>query len=156
MMQQEVHSSGVDWDIRIWAQTCILISFSMICCAAWDQFFSTNYRFNARQTCTLKLAWYLTFVAPCISLVHSVFYGLSFGIQPSFGCVISNPIWSRYASFFLYPILVGGCGCGWVGVSVGVGGWGYGLTLTFTHPYPHLHLPSPSPSTPSPPTHPWL
>jgi hypothetical protein len=91
----------------IWSQTCVLISFSMICCAACDQFFSTNYRFNVRQMCTLKLARYLTVVVPCIWLVHSILFGLSFNIQPSVGCVISNSIWSRYASFFLYPILEG-------------------------------------------------
>jgi hypothetical protein len=91
----------------IWSQTCVLISFSMICCAACDQFFSTNYRLNLRQMCTLKLARYLTFVALCIWLVHSILFGLSFSIQTSFGCVISNSIWSRYASFWLYPILEG-------------------------------------------------
>jgi hypothetical protein len=91
----------------IWAQMCVLISFSMICCAACDQFFSTNYRFNLRQMCTLKLARYLTFIVPCMSLIHSILFGFSFNIQPSFGCVISNPMWSRYASFFLYPVLLG-------------------------------------------------
>jgi hypothetical protein len=91
----------------IWSQTCVLISFSMTCCAACDQLFSTNYRLNFRQMCTLKLARYLIFIAPCIALVHSILYGLSFDIQLSFGCVISNPISSRYASFFLYPILEG-------------------------------------------------
>jgi hypothetical protein len=91
----------------IWSQMCVLISFFMVCCAACDQFFSTNYRFNLREMCTLKLTRYVTFVVPCIWLVHSILFGLSFGIQPSFGCVISNPIWSRYASFFVYPILEG-------------------------------------------------
>jgi hypothetical protein len=58
----------------IWSQTCVLISFSMTCCAACDQLFSTNYRLNFRQMCTLKLARYLIFVAPCIALVHSILY----------------------------------------------------------------------------------
>ena len=91
----------------IWAQTCVLISFSMVCFAACDQFFSTNYRFNLRLTCTLKLARYLAFVDPCICLVHSVLFGFSFDIQLSLGCVISNPTWARYASLFFYPVLTG-------------------------------------------------
>ena len=28
-------------------------------------------------------------------------------IQPSVGCVISNPIYLQYATFFLYPVLEG-------------------------------------------------
>ena len=91
----------------IWSLTCVLISMTMMCCAACDQFISTSYRLNLRQVCTYKIARYLAFVAPCIWLVHSILYGLSYDIQPSLGCVISNPIWSRYASFFLYPVLTG-------------------------------------------------
>ena len=91
----------------IWAQTCVLTSFFMVCFAACDQFFSTNCRFNLRLTCTLKLARYVAFVEPCMCLVHSVLFGFSFDIQSSLGCAISNPTWARYASLFYYPVLTG-------------------------------------------------
>jgi hypothetical protein len=80
----------------ILAQTFVLITYSMICCAAADQFFSTNYRFNFRQFCTMKVARYLSLTLICFSI-----------IQPSVGCLILNQIFLRYATFFVYPLLNG-------------------------------------------------
>jgi len=79
----------------------------MICCAAGDQFFSTNYRLNLRQMCTVKLAQYLIFIIIPIWLIHSTVFACFVNIVPSFGCIVSNPIAVRYATFFLYPILAG-------------------------------------------------
>jgi hypothetical protein len=84
-----------------------LITFTMICCAAVDQFFSTNYRYNLRQVCTLKMARCFTFMLICIWIVHSIIFGSFFDIQPSVGCVIWNQTFLQYATFFVYPVLVG-------------------------------------------------
>jgi hypothetical protein len=91
----------------ILGQTAVLIVFSMICCAAADQFFSTNYRLHLRECFTLKVARCFTFTFVCIWMIHSIIFGLFSGIQPSVGCVISNQIYLQYATFFLYPVLFG-------------------------------------------------
>jgi hypothetical protein len=88
-------------------QTFVLITLSMVCFAAIDQFVSTNYRFNLRQMCTSKLAHYLTYIFICIWIVHSIIFSFAFDIQPSLGCAILNPIWVQYSTYFFYPVLIG-------------------------------------------------
>ncbi|CAF1423640.1 unnamed protein product [Adineta steineri] len=85
----------------------ILVPTSMICFAACDQFFSTNYRLNLRQSCTFKLGRYLVFLSIFMSLCHTILFSFSTGIQPLIGCSIINPIWIEYATYFYYPILTG-------------------------------------------------
>jgi hypothetical protein len=91
----------------ILGEMAALITFSMICCAAADQFFSTNYRLNLRQMCTLKLARCFTFTLVCLSIIHAIIFGSFFDIQSSVGCVILNQIFFQYTTFFVYPVLVG-------------------------------------------------
>jgi hypothetical protein len=91
----------------ILAQTFALTTFYMICFAAADQFFSTNYRHNLRQMCTLKLARCLTIGFICLWTAHSIIVGLFVDIQPLIGCVISNPVLLQYSTYFFYPVLVG-------------------------------------------------
>ena len=67
--------SGVNSDTYS-AQILVLTTYYMTCFAAVDQFFSTNYRLNLRQMCTLKLARYLTSTLICIWIVHSIVFGL--------------------------------------------------------------------------------
>ena len=99
---------------RVWCkvrymlpQISALITYYTICFAAADQFFSTNYLLNLRQMCTLKLARCLTITFGCLWIVHSIVFGWFFDIQPSIGCVISNPIWLQYSTYFVYPLLIG-------------------------------------------------
>ncbi|CAF1380569.1 unnamed protein product [Adineta steineri] len=91
----------------ILSQICALTTFYMICFSAVDQFFSTNYRYNLRQMCTLKLGRYFAFIFICFAVIHSIVFGFSYDIQPKFGCIISDYTWIQYSTFFLYPILVG-------------------------------------------------
>ncbi|CAF1378838.1 unnamed protein product [Adineta steineri] len=91
----------------ILAQICALTTFYMICFSAVDQFFSTNHHFNLRQMCTLKLGRYVSFIFICFAIIHSIAFGFSFDIQPTFGCVLSNYVWIEYSTFFFYPILIG-------------------------------------------------
>ncbi|CAF1280167.1 unnamed protein product [Adineta steineri] len=89
------------------AQTFALTTFTMICCTTVDEYFSTNYLYNLRYMCTLKLARYLAFVFICIWTCHSVILGLFFNIVPSGGCAISNQIYFQYTTYFTYPVLTG-------------------------------------------------
>jgi hypothetical protein len=91
----------------ILGQSFALTTAYMICLAAIDQFFSTNYYFNLRSMCTLKLARCLTYTCVCIWIIHSLVFGYFSNIQPLDGCVISNKIYLQYATFFFYPILGG-------------------------------------------------
>ncbi|CAF0986320.1 unnamed protein product [Adineta steineri] len=91
----------------ILAQICGLTTFYMICFSAVDQFFSTNHRYNLRQMCTLKLGRYFTFIFICFAIIHSIALGSSYGIQPTFGCTISNYVAVEYSTFFFYPVLIG-------------------------------------------------
>ncbi|CAF3716573.1 unnamed protein product [Adineta steineri] len=92
---------------RIIAQTFGLTPFTMICFTTVDEYFSTNYLYNLRYMCTLKLARYLTFVFICIWLVHSIIFGLFSNIVPSGGCTISNEVYLRYTTYFTNLVLTG-------------------------------------------------
>ncbi len=91
----------------IFGQIGTLTTYYMICGAAADQFFSTNHRYNLRQICTMQVARCFTFTLLCISIIHSIIFGVFSGIQPSVGCVILNQIYLQYATFFVYPLLNG-------------------------------------------------
>jgi len=88
-------------------QPIALLSFSVVCFAAYDQFLSTNHRFNLRQMSTYKLAQYLTLTSLCLYIIHSILFGIFLDINPSSGCAVYNRAFNRYYQFFYYPILVG-------------------------------------------------
>jgi len=85
----------------------ILMNGYMISCSAMDQYFSTNYRVYQRQICTIKLARIIVYTCIFVSIGHSIAFGLAYDIQPSVGCVISNPIWVHYSSYVYYPFIIG-------------------------------------------------
>ncbi|CAF0985004.1 unnamed protein product [Adineta ricciae] len=89
------------------AQSFGLITFSMICFQAADQFFSTNYRCVLRQIFTYTLAQYTAFGTVCIWLLHSLACSFYVSIIPSIGCIISNSTWIHYVTYVFYPVLVG-------------------------------------------------
>lgn len=91
----------------VFAQSFGLITFSMICFQAADQFFSTNYRCVLRQSCTYTLAQYATSGTVCLWLLHSLVCSFYVNIIPSIGCIISNSIWIHYVTYVFYPVLVG-------------------------------------------------
>jgi hypothetical protein len=88
-------------------QTCTLISLCTVCFIACDQLCSTTYQLHLRQICTVKLARWLTIVTCCISLLHSIIFALFSDISPFVGCVISNPVFTQYSTFFYIPVLGG-------------------------------------------------
>ncbi|CAF3905720.1 unnamed protein product [Adineta steineri] len=60
-----------------------------------------------RQTCTIKLTRCFTLGAGLIWFLHSIIYGLFLNINPSLGCIITNPTMTLYSSCFFYPVLYG-------------------------------------------------
>ncbi|CAF4066053.1 unnamed protein product, partial [Adineta steineri] len=70
--------------------TFAVITYYMICFTTIDQYFSTHYRYNFRQICTIN-----------------IILGSFFDIQPLVGCVISNERYLQYTSFLYYPVLIG-------------------------------------------------
>jgi hypothetical protein len=88
-------------------QPITLLSFSIVCFAAYDQFLSTSHQFNLRQMSTYELAQYLTLTALCFYMIHSIPFAIFLDINPSSGCAVYNQAFNRYYQFFYYPILVG-------------------------------------------------
>jgi hypothetical protein len=84
-----------------------LLSTSMVCFAALDQFLSTNPQLRIRQISTIQLAHRLTFVAACLWTAHVIPYAIFFEIVPASGCIITSVELTRYYSFFYYPFLHG-------------------------------------------------
>jgi hypothetical protein len=89
------------------SQICIVISLGIVCCAAIDQFLSTNYHARLRQMSTLKLAHCLTLIIACFALLHSVLFLVYYEIVPNLGCTPGNPIFRVYTTFIYYCILCG-------------------------------------------------
>lgn len=95
------------------SHTLALMSFSVICFAAMDQYFSTNPQPWLRQLSTLKLARRLTLAAFVIWSLYDSIFLIYFDIQDRAGCAIYNFIVGRYYSFGhfitlngLLPILI--------------------------------------------------
>ncbi|CAF0953713.1 unnamed protein product [Adineta steineri] len=88
-------------------QIANLITLSMVCFAAVDQFFSTNYRLHLRQLCTFKLAQCFVFASIFIWFMHSLLYSFYTAVNPSFGCILSNQIWIAYTTYFFFPVIAG-------------------------------------------------
>ena len=89
------------------SQPTILLSFSIICFASYDQFLSTNHRINLRQMSTYKSAKYLTLIAFCFCIIHTIPFGIFMNINSFSQCVLSNPGFNRYYLYFFYPIIIG-------------------------------------------------
>ncbi len=89
------------------AQTCAIISAGAVCCAAIDQYLSTNYHGRLRQMSTIKLAHRLMFIIACLALLHSILFLLFYGIVPPIGCAPLNPPFKFYTSFVHFCLVIG-------------------------------------------------
>jgi len=92
---------------NILLQILRLISTSMVCFAAIDQFLSTNPQTSIRQMSKSQLSHRLTFVAICLWILHSIPFAIFYQIVPPSDCAITNVGLIDYYSFFYYPILHG-------------------------------------------------
>ena len=84
-----------------------LLSTSMVCLAAFDQFLSTSHRLFLRQCSSLRLARRLCVAALCLWVCHSIPYTVFYAIVPPSGCINRSAQLIKYYSFFYYPILHG-------------------------------------------------
>lgn len=84
-----------------------LMSTSMVCLSAFDQYLSTNPRLYFRQMSSLNLAHQLTIGAAICWMLHSIPYAVFYRISSSSTCVNGNSDLIRYYSFFYYPVLHG-------------------------------------------------
>jgi hypothetical protein len=87
------------------AQMCGLCSVYIICCTTFDQYLTTNHRYNLRQMSTIKLAHRLTIFVICFCFLHSILFLMFVEIEPSMGCTVYNPTFKKYLSFFYYPVM---------------------------------------------------
>lgn len=88
------------------AQPVVVLSFFIVCFAAYDQFLSTSYQFNLRQISTYKLAKHLTLTACCICMIHVIPFGIFLEIKFSV-CAVYNSAFNQYYQYVYYPILIG-------------------------------------------------
>ena len=90
--------------------TLMLISFTLMCFAAIDQFFSMTVRWH--HLCNTRVARRLTIAAFISCFLHSIPCSLYYNrvVSPSTGqitCVITNWQYALYYSRFLFPFLLG-------------------------------------------------
>lgn len=88
-------------------QTLGLVTFSMICLIAFDQFFSTSYQLRYKQVCTFKLARWLVFISILVCFLHGITCSFFVHVVPLSGCIVTNTILIRYFTYFFYPVLAG-------------------------------------------------
>ena len=84
-----------------------LLSFSVVCFAAIDQYLSTHYNPWLRQFSTLKLAHRLVYSAVVILSLYGIPFLIFFDIQSPGGCGIYNAGFSRYFSLVHFCVLSG-------------------------------------------------
>ena len=81
-----------------------LCSLYTICFIAFDQYLSTNHRFNWRQKSSIKLAHRLIILIITVAVIHSLLFAV-YANTGILGCTIYQPNIILYFSFFYYPIL---------------------------------------------------
>lgn len=99
----------------IWCKikTTGIQSFNMIflvtvCLAAFDQFLSTHYLYSLRQMSTKKFAQNLLLSSLSIIILHTILSLIFYDLRSLvFGCIIYNPIVTKYYGFFYIPVLIG-------------------------------------------------
>ncbi|CAF4005039.1 unnamed protein product [Rotaria sp. Silwood2] len=90
---------------QLFVQYFTLLSHTIVCCAAIDQYLSTNSYPFIRQMSTIKLAKVLTMIAMIIWILHCIPVVIFFEIQPTYGCNIYNQHFLNYITYIYYLIL---------------------------------------------------
>ncbi|CAF1355017.1 unnamed protein product [Rotaria sp. Silwood1] len=91
----------------LFVQSFTLISLSIVCFAAIDQYLSTNYYPFLRQKSTMKLAKNFIIIATIIWILHGVPVLFFFEIQSTYGCNIYNENFRNYVTYVYYLIFTG-------------------------------------------------
>ncbi|CAF1355587.1 unnamed protein product [Rotaria sordida] len=92
---------------QLFATSCTLLSLTIVCFAAIDQYLSTSYNPYLKQLSTLKLAHCLTYSATIVWILHSIPFMMLTEIRPTYGCSSSNKGLDRYITYVYYLIFTG-------------------------------------------------
>ena len=84
-----------------------ILSLSIVCFAALDQYLSTSYNPYIKQMSTLKLAHHLTFIAIVVCILHGIPFFILMKIESTQGCSPYNDGLSNYIIYVYYVILTG-------------------------------------------------
>lgn len=84
-----------------------LLSVSIVCFAAMDQYLSTSYSPFLRQCSTLKLAQRLTACSALIWTSHGFIYLIFMRIESTNGCAPYNDDLNTYIKYIYYLVLTG-------------------------------------------------
>ncbi|CAF3782448.1 unnamed protein product [Adineta steineri] len=89
------------------ATSCTLLSLTIVCFAAINQYLSTSFQSHLKQLSTLKLAHYLTLIAIIVWISHGILFLIFMNIQTPYGCVSINNGFIIYVTYVYYLILTG-------------------------------------------------
>jgi len=92
---------------EVFGTSCTLLSLTIVCFAAIDQYLSTSYNPYLKQMSTLKLAHRLTLIATIICILHGIPYLILMKIQSTKGCSSYNNGFVNYLTYGYYLILTG-------------------------------------------------
>ncbi|CAF0914743.1 unnamed protein product [Rotaria sp. Silwood1] len=92
---------------QLFATTCTLLSLTIVCFAAIDQYLSTSYNPYLKQLSTLNLAHYLTYSAIIVWILHGIPFLVLMEIRPTYGCSSYNNGFNTYITYVYYLILTG-------------------------------------------------
>ena len=89
------------------SHTLALMAFSAICCAAVDQYLSTNHHSWLRKLSNFKSARRVIYSLLVIWTLYDAMFLIFFEIQSKSGCTVYNTVFARYYSFGHYIVLNG-------------------------------------------------
>lgn len=89
------------------ARFIAIISISVVCFAAFDQYLSTSYHHRLRQMSTYRLAKYFVVILLLFAGFYSLPVLIYFDIRPGFGCTVNDSAFNYFNSFIHYCILFG-------------------------------------------------
>jgi hypothetical protein len=92
---------------NVFATSCTLLSLTIVCFAAIDQYLSTSYYPFLKELSTLKLAHRLTCTAIIIWTLHGIPFLVLIKIQPVVGCASESNGFTIYITYVYYLILTG-------------------------------------------------
>lgn len=101
-------TSPVWCKFREWfVKTCTLLSLSIVCFEALDQYLSTSHLTFIRQLSSIKLSRYLIIIAASFWNLHGIIFLIFFQISNEGLCRVLNFHVSIYISYVYYLILSG-------------------------------------------------
>ena len=89
------------------AQPLVLLSCSIVCFAAFDQYLCTQHQIRIKRLSTHRLAQRMIAIFACAWPLHSILFAIFLHIRSTSGCGVYNPMFNEYYNYFYYPVLSG-------------------------------------------------